>query len=75
MTDFILTFELAKGSKELDIHFDEKGLEMLISMLQGLKGKTDHDHLMTPSWAGTELSEETQSDESELINKVTIHKW
>ncbi|HEY2930855.1 MAG TPA: Imm32 family immunity protein [Acidobacteriota bacterium] len=31
-----------------------------------------HDHLMTPAWAGHELTEERQGDNTKLVNMVTI---
>ena len=72
--DYLLTFELSKEKDELDIFCDEKGLEALISILSRLRGKVDHEHLMTPSRAGNELSEDQQNEDSYLLNSVTIRK-
>lgn len=72
---FLLSFELSKDSNELDVHCDDAGLEKLLSILSQLKGKMKHEHLMTPSWGGSELSEALQAEDSQLLNKVTIHKW
>ncbi|WP_116964744.1 Imm32 family immunity protein [Fastidiosibacter lacustris] len=73
---FLLSFEISKDGNELDIHCDDNGLEKLLSLLSLLKGKAQHEHLMTPSWGGGyELSEEPQSEGSQLLHKVTIHKW
>ena len=34
-----------------------------------------HTHLMTPAWAGNELSEEPQNPQATLLNMVTIRLW
>ncbi|MBS0622494.1 MAG: immunity protein 32 [Verrucomicrobia bacterium] len=34
----------------------------------------DHFHLMTAEWGGSELSDEKQSTENEIINHVKIFK-
>ncbi|HAC88553.1 MAG: methylhydantoinase [Marinobacter sp.] len=72
---FLLSFEISKDGDELDVHCDDNGLEKLLSVLSQLRGKVQHEHLMTPGWGGNELSEEPQSENSELLNKVTVHKW
>ena len=60
---------------EVVICFDEEGLELLeykLKLLRQGKGP-DHEHLMTPSWAGNELTEEKQGDSrSILINHLRI---
>lgn len=59
----------------VDIYMDEEGRNLLINSLNKLRdqiGKGDHDHLMTPSWAGYELTEEKQSSDSELIHQLNI---
>lgn len=43
---------------EVAIAFDSEGLELLIRRLTSLKDRIDHLHLMTPAWAGDDLSEE-----------------
>ncbi len=72
---FLLSFELSKDGDELNIHCDEIGLSKLRNILSQLENGVQHFHLMTASWGGDELSEESQSDDSQLLNKVTIHKW
>ncbi|WP_376797420.1 Imm32 family immunity protein [Thermogemmatispora sp.] len=71
----ILTVEYnAKGFVE--IYMDEEGRRLLIDSLRRLRAqesKGDHDHLMTPSWAGNELTEEKQGDaDNELIHQLNI---
>ena len=73
----ILTFELVKNGKELEIHVDNNGLQELIETLielKNAKGKT-HDHMMTPSWSGSELTEQKQNETNTLLNKVSVHVW
>ena len=71
----MLTFEIVDAS-EIEIHGDAEGLRALANRIsQLLERKLDHDHLMTPSWGGAELSEERQNRKAELVNMVTIHRW
>ena len=63
----------SKGTVEL--FMDPEGRKLLIAVLQRLTvndSAIDHEHLMTPSWAGTELTEELQNPANDLINKLTI---
>ena len=60
---------------EVVICFDEEGLELLEYRLKLLRqGKVpNHDHLMTPAWAGDELTEEKQGhDRDILINHLRL---
>jgi hypothetical protein len=73
----LLTFELGPDGEELEIHCDRRGLNELIRILERLvlaKGQS-HDHLMTPAWGGTELSEEMQNEANRLLHKVTVRLW
>lgn len=72
---FLLSFEISEDGDELSIHCDDMGLENFLSVLSQIKGKVSHEHLMTPSWGGNELSEDPQSEDGLFLNKVTIHKW
>jgi hypothetical protein len=71
----LLTFELSNDIQEIEIHGNEKGLRKLIEIIERTIELKTHDHLMTPSWSGSELTEEAQGDNTRLINKVTIHIW
>jgi hypothetical protein len=54
-----LTVELTcDADPEVAIAFDSEGLELLIRRLISLRDRIDHLHLMTPAWAGDDLSEE-----------------
>jgi Immunity protein 32 len=75
MSDGLISFELSSDLKQLDIHFDKIGIERMIAYLERLCEKDGHDHLMTSSWGGTELSEEKQGDDSILLHRVSIHFW
>jgi hypothetical protein len=58
---------------EVAICCDPEGLEYLISRLGSLRAKSEHLHLMTPSWAGEGLSEQKQGgDDYELVNHLRI---
>ena len=75
MSERILTFELSADCNQLDIHGDTAGLQDLLQTLQRVISSHEHEHLMTPSWGGNELTEEAQGQGGRLINKVTIHYW
>jgi hypothetical protein len=71
----MLTFEIVDES-EIEIHGDADGLGALADRIARLlEKKLDHDHLMTPSWGGAELTEEPQNRKAELVHMVTIHLW
>ncbi len=70
----LLTVENDKQGK-IEIHLDAEGLELLVERLNKLKRHTasgEHDHLMTPSWADWELTEEKQGPNNELINHLCL---
>ncbi len=55
----------------VEVFMDEEGREALLFYLKRLS-TGNHDHLMTPSWAGTELTEDPQNPKNKLINKVNL---
>lgn len=69
-----LTVELQKGEQpEVALCFDTAGLDFLISKLEHLRSKVDHLHLMTPAWAGHELTEDLAGGEQyQLINSLRL---
>lgn len=73
----LFTFELSEDKDEVEIHFNKDGLQDFIYYLERLlRNKVPiHDHLMTPSWSGTELTEEQQGKNNKLINMVTVYLW
>lgn len=70
----LLTVEKQESDQgEIAICFDKEGLEFLISKLTRLRDRPDHLHLMTPAWAGNELSEGLQDgDGYELCNSLRL---
>lgn len=75
----VLTVELRDGNKaghaEVALCVDDEGLEVLIRKLERLRGRRDHEHLMTPAWAGADLTESKQGGpEFELVNHLRIVK-
>jgi hypothetical protein len=66
----VLTVEY--GNDVVEINCDEGGLDLLIRKLQMLKKNGGHQHLMTPSWAGDELTENKQGPDNILINHLRI---
>lgn len=54
-----LTVEITRDADpEVAIAFNAEGLELLIRKLTSLRDRIDHLHLMTPAWAGDDLSED-----------------
>ncbi|MCI5141349.1 MAG: methylhydantoinase [Candidatus Electrothrix sp. ATG1] len=73
----MLTFEWDESSECLEIHLNNRGLQMLanqIKQLENLAGN-EHLHLMTEDWGGSELSNEKQNKKSNIINHVKIVRW
>jgi translation initiation factor 2 gamma subunit (eIF-2gamma) len=69
----LLTVECTKNSDEVEIYCDHEGVELLIKRLLSLRNKPGHEHFMTPSWAGNELTEDKQGGkENILINHLCI---
>jgi hypothetical protein len=71
----MLTFELANDKDELEIHCDKKGLKDFIQILSKVLEKGEHEHLMSPSWGGTELSHDKQGENNILLNHVKVLLW
>ena len=71
----LLTVEWNNREESVEIYCDRDGLELLVERLGKLAKSTkadNHDHLMTPSWAGTELTEEKQGNGNMLVNHLRI---
>jgi hypothetical protein len=75
----MLTFELSPDGDKIEIHCNQEGLDFLLRTLHQLADSKSplprHNHLMTPSWAGNELTEEKQGESNTLLNKVTVRLW
>ena len=68
----MLSFEYDAKNGTLEIFFDEEGKSLLLTSIEKVVRPGDHDHLMTPSWSGYELSEEVHHEKNTLINMVTL---
>jgi len=78
INDKLLTFELSAEGDCVDVHMNRQGLEDLVLYLTRLLDSSElptHDHLMTGSWAGTELTEGVQGADAKLINQVNLRLW
>jgi hypothetical protein len=69
MKEKLLTFEISKNLDEIDIHGNQQGLSELLEIIGNVIKSRQHDHLMTKSWGGDELSDERQDETATLINK------
>ncbi|MBK7946817.1 MAG: immunity protein 32 [Flavobacteriales bacterium] len=68
----MLTVELNKKGEAVEIFFDEAGAELLKRYIDDALKHRDHYHLMTPEWAGSELSSDRQGLENELIHHLRV---
>ena len=76
----LLTVEIEKPDNgkisniaEVAICFDDDGLEHFIRRLESLRNRIDHEHLMTPSYGGEDLTENKQGgEEYMLINHLRL---
>jgi hypothetical protein len=73
----MLTFESNNENEQLEIHGDKEGLLHLAKVLTDMaNGKeSEHRHLMTKDWGGTELSSEKQGQDNDLWHHVKIFFW
>ncbi len=66
---------------QLFIHADAAGIDLLMRSLSHIRKKIDenncdHDHLMTESWGGWELTEPAAcKKEGRIIHHVKIYGW
>jgi hypothetical protein len=78
--EHFLSFSTAAAGEQLFIHADAAGLDTLIRSLTRLREKlsqgiSDHDHLMTETWAGNELSRPPLAAEEQPIEHVKVWAW
>jgi len=72
-----LTFEISQDDDVVEIHVDREGIKALINkleLLQRIEGN-EHEHLMTASWGGSELTEDLQGRSNKLVHHVKMFKW
>lgn len=65
--------EADKGLAEIEIYCDEAGLLLLKRQIELMLAGESHVHLMTPAWAGTELSE-VPLGKGVLVNHIRVTK-
>ena len=71
----MLTFEINADGNMLEIHCDDDGIATLRRALSKLEKKpVEHEHLMSPSWAGNELTERIQGSGNSLLHQVTFYR-
>ncbi|HVH12707.1 MAG TPA: Imm32 family immunity protein, partial [Longimicrobium sp.] len=68
----VLTVEFNPRIDAVEIFCDGEGLDLLLDKLTRLKKNGGHTHLMTPTWAGDELSETRQGPDNRLLNHLVI---
>jgi Immunity protein 32 len=74
----LLTVELrnplkaTEGMAEVEIYCDSSGLSELSRQIQFLLANETHVHLMTPAWAGQELTEISQGVGTTLVHHLRI---
>lgn len=68
----LFTVEYNSKAEDVEIYCDRQGLELIIKKLNVLANKGGHVHLMTPSWAGNELTEARQGVDTILINHLRV---
>jgi hypothetical protein len=73
----MLTFESDKENDKLEIHGDKEGLLKLAKTLTEMaeESSSEHRHLMTKDWGGSELSNDKQGLDNNLYNHVKIFFW
>lgn len=64
----------AEGLSVVEIYCDIEGARDLISQLNIILEGETHVHLMTPEWAGSELSSTQQSEKSFVVNHLLIQR-
>lgn len=67
----MLTVEYDHES-QVNIYCDKEGLDLLLRELVILEKRGGHAHLMTPSWAGQELTEDRHDTSAELVHHLRI---
>lgn len=73
----MISFEKNINKETFEIHLDTEGIDKLIDILVKLKTaeNSDHIHLQTKSYGGSELSEETQGIDNEVLNQLDLFYW
>ena len=78
--EHLLTIELDNDGKQVFIHGDPQGLELLAKSLSRLaegarQGKCEHDHLYSENWGSWELTTEPQQEIGVVADHLKIYAW
>ena len=70
----MLTFESDKDKDRIEIHGDKEGLLKLAKILTEMaeQDSSDHRHLMTQDWGGSELTSDKQGLDNNFYHHVKI---
>ncbi|MFN8598016.1 MAG: Imm32 family immunity protein [Anaerolineae bacterium] len=68
----LLTVEHNKREDSIEVFMDKEGLDFLSKRLETLRKHGGHEHLMTPTWAGNELTEDKQGKNNDLIHHLRL---
>lgn len=75
----LFTVELNNSNESIEIHMNQEGIDSLIEKLNSLKrrNETDHEHLMTPTWGGDDLTiiQQNKDENVKLINHLRLCLW
>ena len=73
----MLSFESNNDNQQLEIHGDKEGLLKLAKILSEMaeQKESEHRHLMTKDWGGSELSSDKQGLDNDLWHHVKIFFW
>ena len=68
----LLTIEHNKREDSIEVFMDQEGLDFFSKRLEILRKHGGHEHLMTPAWAGNELTEDKQGKDNDLIHHLRL---
>lgn len=69
----MLTFEYDPEHQIIHVFADQEGLGTLQQEISHLLAGSSHTHLMTPSWAGNELTENKHLEHTILVHQVNVN--
>lgn len=61
-----------KESTEIDIFLNDEEIHILIRDLEGLIGKDDHIHYMSPDWGGDDLATKARGPGALAVHHLCI---
>ena len=78
--DHVLSVSTSSDGNVVFIHADKPGLDFLIEKLSRLRNhiqndESEHEHFMTPAWAGNELSERKMDQNERQVHHIKFYAW